>query len=161
MIGGSQSASTDPDIQKKGQNIITAGLFVQIVSFGIFVFCGATFHYKITKRPTAASTTPSIPWQKHLVALYITSALIFGRCIFRVVMFIQGSSGSIASSEVLFYIFDSIFVFAVMIIFNIVHPSEVAALLRGTGPIAWRGQIEQQAIPSHQNEDAICLQSRK
>ena len=61
-------------------------------------------------------------------------------------MYIQGADGSISSSEALFYIFDFIPVFVVMVAFIIVHPSEVRALLHGVGRIAWQGKVDQASI---------------
>ena len=153
--------STDPNTAKLGEHIIDAGLFIQIFAFGTFVVCGLVFHYRITKRPTVASATPSSPWRKHMYTLYITSLLVFARCIFRVVMFLQGSSGSASTSEVLFYIFDSICIFIVMATFNLVHPSEVRALLRGSGRVAWRGFLQHQSLPSRQSDSEVELRVRK
>ena len=50
---------------------------------------------------------------------------------FRVAEFIQGNDGFILSHEWFLYLFDSILMLGVMLIFNAVHPSEVKALLRG------------------------------
>ena len=76
-------------------------------------------------------------------------------------MFLQGPNGSASNSEVLFYIFDSILIFIVMAAFNLVHPSEVGALLRGSGRIAWYGPLEKQGLPSRQGEDEVELWNRK
>ena len=141
-IGGGFVTSTNPNTIKIGQYIIDAGLFVQIISFGIFLVTALTFQFRIEKHPTQKSADSSIPWRKHMYILYMSSCLIFGRCIFRVAEFLQGVNGTISSSETLFYIFDSLFVFIVMVSFNIVHPSEVRAYLHGSGRIAWRGHFE-------------------
>ena len=61
-------------------------------------------------------------------------------------MYIQGADGSISSSEALFYIFDFIPVFVVMMAFIVIHPSEVRALLHGAGRIAWQGKVDQAGI---------------
>ena len=57
-------------------------------------------------------------------------------------MFIQGSDGSISSSEVALYICESLFVFTVMALFNVVNPGEVSALLRAEDSNAWGGNLK-------------------
>lgn len=155
--GGILGAAKDPDKISLGQHIIETGIFVQIFAFATFVAVSVIFYRKITQRPTIASVSPTNPWKKHLYILFATSFLIFIRCIFRVIMYIQGEDGSISSSEVLFYIFDSCFIFTVMVSFNIVHPSEVRAMLHGEGRIAWRGRYQGPKLPSQPGPDGFSL----
>ena len=72
-------------------------------------------------------------------------------------MYLQGTDGSIERSEVLFYLFDFLFVFTVMVFFNVVHPSEVRALLNGEGRLAWGGSVEKRGSPLHQDESDLEL----
>lgn len=72
-----------------------------------------------------------MPWQKHIVALYIGSLLILVRSIFRVVEYLQGWQGYILSHEIFLYIFDACLMFAVMLIFNWIHPSEIRSGIKG------------------------------
>jgi hypothetical protein len=44
-----------------------------------------------------------------------------------------GNDGYLISHEVYLYIFDALLMFFVMVIFAIVHPSEINAELRGPG----------------------------
>lgn len=53
------------------------------------------------------------------------------RSIFRVVEYIMGNAGYLLRHEYYLYIFDAVFMFGVMVVFNAVHPSEVQALLKG------------------------------
>jgi hypothetical protein len=114
-----------------GQDIIVGGLFVQIIFFGCFLLVAVLFQTRIRKAPTPASVSDLIPWRKHLTALYAASVLILIRSVFRVAEFIQGNNGFILSHEWFLYLFDSVLMLGVMLIFNVVHPSEVKALLRG------------------------------
>lgn len=117
------------DAQKTGENVILGGLFVQIVFFGFFLFSAMLFQRRVTRDPTPASVDASIPWKKHLYALYSSSILILIRSIFRVVEYIQGWDGYLLSKEVYIYVFDGLLMFAMMVIFVIIHPSEVNCLL--------------------------------
>lgn len=53
------------------------------------------------------------------------------RSIFRVVEYLQGFNGYILKHEAFLYIFDASLMLLVMVIFVMIHPSEVNALLKG------------------------------
>jgi hypothetical protein len=99
---------------------------------------------------SSSSTTPmsavlsqaalsELPWKRHLLNLYFTSALIMIRSIFRVVEYIGGNAGYLLSHEVFLYFFDATLMLFVMVSFNWVHPSRVTDAyqkrLRGGSPI--------------------------
>lgn len=119
--------------QKIGQNVILAGLFVQLIGFGLFILVAILFHVRITKVPTSRILNSRIPWQKHIYVLYLTSILIFVRSIVRIIEYLQGWDGHILSHEWYLYVFDATLMFLVMIALNVVHPSEITAYLKG-GP---------------------------
>ena len=116
---------------RNGQHVVIGGLVLQIIFFGFFVVVAAVFNLRINKVPTARSASSSVPWKRHIHALYYASSLIMLRSIFRVVEYVQGNDGYIMSHEVFLYIFDSVLMLGVMILLNVVHPSEIYALLRG------------------------------
>lgn len=66
-----------------------------------------------------------------MTSLYIVSVLIFIRSIVRVAEYCQGHNGSIMSNEAFLYVFDALVMWLAMCCMNWVHPSEVAALIRG------------------------------
>ena len=43
----------------------------------------------------------------------------------------MGNDSSLMRHEFFLYIFDAVLMFGVMVVFNVVHPSEVNALLKG------------------------------
>lgn len=43
----------------------------------------------------------------------------------------QGHTGHLLQHEWFLYVFDACLMFGVMVVFNVVHPSEVNALLKG------------------------------
>ena len=92
---------------------------------------GLIFHYRMLGAPTARALDPNISWKKHLNALYGASVLIMVRSIFRVVEYIQGYDGYLLQHEWYLYVFDAVLMLAVMVLFNVVHPSEVKAMLKG------------------------------
>ncbi|KAF2189662.1 RTA1-domain-containing protein [Zopfia rhizophila CBS 207.26] len=121
-------ADGDADKRKLGENVILGGLFVQIFFFGFFVV--VAFIFQIRGRPHLAHLSPSLPWAKHIYVLYSTSTLILVRSVFRVVEYIQGNDGYLLRNEVFLYIFDAILMLAVMVIMNVVHPGDIARLLK-------------------------------
>ncbi|GAB7366757.1 hypothetical protein MBLNU230_g0711t2 [Neophaeotheca triangularis] len=132
--GGLMSQAENADM---GSNIVVAGLFVQIVFFGGFVITSTIFHVRLNRKPTNKSMTT--PWKKHMLGMYIISILIFVRSIVRVVEFIQGFDGYIISREWYLYIFDALVMWIAMVVMNLIHPSEVAAHIRGSGIASKRG----------------------
>lgn len=53
------------------------------------------------------------------------------RSLFRIIEYLQGFSGYLLSHEVYLYIFDAVLMLVVMVLFNVLHPSEVVASVRG------------------------------
>ncbi|KAL4994134.1 RTA1 like protein-domain-containing protein [Aspergillus recurvatus] len=115
--------------QQTGENIIVGGLFVQIIFFGFFVICSFIFQRRISSNATALGNASTTPWLKHLYALYGSSILILIRSIFRVVEYLQGWDGSLLRNEAFIYVFDALLMWLVLVIFVIIHPSEVNCLL--------------------------------
>ena len=130
--GGIQAAGT-LELFEIGEKVIIAGLFVQIVVFSFFVVTAASFH----KRRLSAGPAPgSVPWRRHLTVLYVVSAIILVRSIFRVVEYLQGNNGYLISHEIFLYIFDAILMAAVMAIFLVWYVDDLVpsqGLKRGSG----------------------------
>ncbi|KAF8851416.1 RTA1 domain protein [Acephala macrosclerotiorum] len=145
LAGGTQSNLST------GSHIITGGLFVQLLFFGCFIAVAVHFGLAMHKMPTSTSRT--VPWRKHLITLYVASILIMVRSVFRVVEYIQGFDGYILEHEVFLYIFDAVLMFAVMVIFNMVHPSEVTALMDG-GKKATNGWKMERVVGWHQRAES-------
>ncbi|KAL2798571.1 RTA1 like protein-domain-containing protein [Aspergillus keveii] len=117
------------DSQEMGENIIVGGLFVQIAFFGFFVICTFIFQRRISGNATALGNASTTPWLKHLWALYGSSILILIRSIFRVVEYLQGWDGYLLRNEAFIYVFDALLMWLVLVIFVVIHPSEVNCLL--------------------------------
>lgn len=116
-----------------GENVIIGGLIVQIAFFTCFVVVAGLFHRRMARLPTRKALAEALPWAKHLRVLYAGSALIWVRCVFRIVEYAQGNDGYLISHEVYLYIFDASLMALVMALFAIWHPSEVTALIRRRG----------------------------
>jgi RTA1 like protein len=124
MAGHSASA------YHNGSHIVVAGLLVQALFFACFLTVAILFDLSVHRAPTPASKSLT-PWRKHLKTLYFASSLIMIRSIFRVVEYIMGNDGYLLRHEYYLYVFDAVLMWGVMVVFNVVHPSEVNALLKG------------------------------
>lgn len=116
--GGIQSAGT-LEMYDMGEKIIIAGLFVQIAVFGFFVVTALLFHSRMLKNSHAGTSQGPVAWKRHLYVLYVTSALILIRSIFRVVEYLQGNGGYLISHEVFIYVMDALLMAIVMAIFAV------------------------------------------
>lgn len=116
--GGIQSAGT-LEMYDMGEKIIIAGLFVQIAVFGFFVVTALLFHSRMLKNSPAGTSQGPVAWKRHLYVLYVTSALILIRSIFRVVEYLQGNDGYLISHEVFIYVMDALLMAIVMAIFAV------------------------------------------
>ncbi|KAH6879863.1 RTA1 like protein-domain-containing protein [Thelonectria olida] len=128
--GGYQSAGSLEALDN-GAKVIIAGLFVQLICFGVFIVIAVTFDRSIRRSPTGSSHM--VPWKKHMMVLYIASMLIMVRSVFRAVEYLQGFDGYLLKHEVYLYIFDAVLMFLVMVLFNWIHPAEIAAILSQRG----------------------------
>lgn len=127
LAGGGSSIKT-------GENLIMAGLAFQLIFFFLFIVAGALFHARVRGNPT--EKCKRYPYEKHLWNLYIVSVLIFVRCLVRLIEYGQGWQGYIITHEVFLYIFDALLMWLSMAAMFYPHPSEVAAINRGSGKYA-------------------------
>ena len=122
---------TVKDPKSAARCIILSGLAIQLISFGFFMVVTMRFFARVRKQPTQASNSPDIPWVRQIIALFTASILIFIRSVFRVVEYVQGEDGYIFRHEIYLYIFDAALMLAVVLLFNVIHPSEITAYING------------------------------
>ena len=111
-----------------GQNVILGGLFLQLIFFGLFIVVSAVFQIRLQKRPTPLAMSLDNPWRQRMTVLYLASALIMIRSIFRVIEYLQGNAGYILRHEIFLYLFDAVLMLGVMVLLNIKHPGRIAAM---------------------------------
>jgi hypothetical protein len=155
MGGGGIQAAGTLELLHTGEKIIIAGLFLQLLFFGFFIVVAGLFHFRLkranvasfykerssghghSRLRSAASTAPihspslsiqQLPWERHMYTLYVASALIMFRSVFRVVEYLQGNNGYLLRHELFLYIFDALLMLAVMVLFNMNHPAQVTDL---------------------------------
>jgi RTA1 like protein len=141
MTGGGVQATGSLSSMKTGENIILAGLWLQIVFFGFFVVCSTIFHIRCIRKPTTASVSSDVPWQRMLVMLYTVSGLILVRSLFRVIEYIQGNAGYLLRTEWPIYVFDALLMAITMGIFLVWHPGFLREKLKPVGQAGF-GELE-------------------
>ncbi|OOF90142.1 hypothetical protein ASPCADRAFT_20587, partial [Aspergillus carbonarius ITEM 5010] len=113
-----------------GSHIIVGGLVIQVLFFGFFIISTAIFHHRMDQSPTPYSLSSGIDWRRLIWVLYSASVLILVRSIYRLIEYVQGFSGYLISHEAYLYVFDALLMFVVMLLFHVVHPSELNAWLK-------------------------------
>lgn len=126
--GGGIMSGKAANAQNLGKTIIMVGLWIQVVFFGFFVIVALFFQRRGRAHLQAISAT--VPWKRYMYALYATSGLILVRSAFRIVEYTQGNAGYLLRHEVFLYVFDGLLMFAVMVIMNVIHPGDIAPMLK-------------------------------
>ena len=101
---------------KLGENIILCGLVLQILIFAFFVVIAGSWHVRLARQPTAASS--DIPWQKLMLILYLCSMCITLRNVYRVIEYAMGQDGYLLTHEWPLYFFDFLLM-AIMLVVSL------------------------------------------
>ncbi|KAJ0422029.1 RTA1 like protein-domain-containing protein [Aspergillus carlsbadensis] len=113
-------ANSDPkesaDAQKTGQNIILAGLGLQVAVFVIFALCAVIFHMRVSSARFRGHVDPALRLGFMLGTLYATSLLITVRNAFRFVEYVEGQDGYLLSHEWPMYALDIVLMAVIMAI---------------------------------------------
>lgn len=120
--GGLLAASDSQSSQDLGNTIILLGLGVQVVFFSGFMVVTALFHLRINRRPTVKSRNSLAPWKPQIRVLYLVSALIMVRSVFRMIEYAQGHNGALLKKEIYVYLLDALLMIIVAGIFAFYHP---------------------------------------
>lgn len=114
--------------QGKAVDLVAGGLIFQLVAFIIFMLLAWKIHFRLNREPTEISS--QMHWRKYFWALYVTSMLVLVRNLVRVMEFLQGSDGTVASHEAYLYIFDAVPMFLVVAIMAAVYPGRLMKAAR-------------------------------
>jgi hypothetical protein len=118
------SSTTNFEAAKTGQNILLAGLGVNLVSFAIFCLQLFYFDYRTRKSPPTfrSGSLCEKGWRQFFYVLYLSSFLVLIRQIYRVIEFAQGFTGYLAVHEIYFYIFDTLLILIAGAVYVICFP---------------------------------------
>ncbi|KAE8370391.1 putative RTA1 domain protein [Aspergillus caelatus] len=125
-----QASSTGLSVTGHGaaaKAVVLLGLFIQLISFGLFGVVAAVFYRRILKSPTSECFNSNVQWESSLHMLFTVSALIMIRSIFRVIEYWSGESAYLLQHEWPMYVFDSVPMLVVMTLFYVRYPSRIQA----------------------------------
>lgn len=91
---------------KLAQNIILAGLGLQVILFGLFALCAVTFHIRIVSKNLGTTIAPHIRFTTMMLSLYLCSVLVTVRNIYRLLEYSQGQGGYLQVHEWPTYVLD-------------------------------------------------------
>ena len=116
--------------QGQAVNFIAGGLGFQLAAFVVFILLAWRIHGKLSREATFLSTR--VVWKPYFCILYITSLLVLVRNLVRIVEFVQGEEGTIASHEAFLYVFDAWPMFMVLLGLAVFYPGR---LLKATSAL--------------------------
>ncbi|KAJ4137285.1 hypothetical protein NW768_002867 [Fusarium equiseti] len=113
-----------------GKIIVIVGLIAQIILFLAFVTICVVFHRRFRAHLRRSDALVEVRWESYLNMLYITSAFILIRNIFRVVEFIMDKDGYLMQKEWPTFVFDAVLMFLVMVAFYVWYPGNLTSTSR-------------------------------
>ncbi|BFZ64824.1 hypothetical protein YB2330_005977 [Saitoella coloradoensis] len=109
LLSVDQGSSTLAQINaayEKGNNVLMAGLAVNLASFAIFCLQITYFDIHTRRHPSS----PRKSWRPFLYVLYTSCFFVLVRQIYRVIEFSQGWTGYLPTHEAYFYGFDTLMI---------------------------------------------------
>ncbi|KAK2026595.1 RTA1 like protein [Colletotrichum zoysiae] len=131
-VGGGIAASTpldNPDMIDVGTNILVAGLSIQVACLFAFSACSLEFLWRVRKNPEMRNPeftdlVNSKRFKMFLIALFVATACLFVRTVFRSVELSEGFSGKLANQEVEFMVLDGVMIILACLFLSIWHPGQ-------------------------------------
>jgi hypothetical protein len=128
VIGTVTLAYGGSNQQQKATNLVAGGLIFQLVAFVVFALLALRIHLLLNRKPTDVSS--QLHWRKYFWMLYIASGLVLLRNLVRIIEFVQGNEGSIATHETFLYVFDAVPIFLVILLFTVFYPGRLTKAAR-------------------------------
>jgi hypothetical protein len=119
--GASKMSNTRLSVHVRltGEDLVKAALILQACTFAVFIGILATWHFRVQK---AGLLKQRKELQYVCSQLYISSALITARCVYRIIKFFQGYTGPVYTHETYFYIFDASLMLLNSWLLEFLHP---------------------------------------
>ncbi|KAF4499193.1 Rtm1p [Fusarium agapanthi] len=111
--------------QNSGENVILAGLALQVVILVIFLICAGVFHARLAKRGLIGGINPRLYLVAMLGELYTCAMLILFRNVFRLVEFGLGDDGYLQAHEWPIFVLDILLMAMVMALALSWYPADL------------------------------------
>jgi hypothetical protein len=102
-----------------GNALTKAGLLLQVICFALFLVLAAVFQGRAIKKGVCSKNIRTV-----LFVLYISTAIVSARCIYRIVEFFEYGSGPLSRSEAYFWVFEASIMFVNTAMLNVWHPGK-------------------------------------
>ncbi|EXJ79695.1 hypothetical protein A1O3_07977 [Capronia epimyces CBS 606.96] len=123
VVGGSMIASGNtPAKINRGRNVVLTGLALQLTTFGFFVVAALRLLVLLRTRLRTIPLPQERNWPLFLVMVNVANVLILIRTTLRLVEYAMGNSNYLLNHEWYFYVFDSVLMFFVVLVFIVFHP---------------------------------------
>ncbi|KAM5341501.1 hypothetical protein ACJ41O_014532 [Fusarium nematophilum] len=124
QIGGSLVQVTgNLKVMKIGDHVVLGGLIFQLVVLAVYLGLVVAFYRRADQGTTYAGR-----WKPYVWMLAVSVVAIWVRNLVRAIEFAQGFHGFISENEAMLYVLDAFLMFAVMVLFLVLHPGR---LMRG------------------------------
>ncbi|KAF9739915.1 hypothetical protein PMIN06_010027 [Paraphaeosphaeria minitans] len=127
MQAGGGGMMAQVSMAKTGQTIMLIGLFIQLFFFSFFLIISLVFWKRMRSSPKAFQVVQhgKYSWSALLKLLLSAAVIIILRCIFRIMEFGQGHDGYLTSHEVYMYLFDTVPMLVVQVMFHFLYAADV------------------------------------
>ncbi|KAH6683578.1 RTA1 like protein-domain-containing protein [Plectosphaerella plurivora] len=115
--GSSSGMSIIENLANIGKLLMVTGLVFHILLFIFFIIVAGVFHRRMLSDHSTPNGVANGQWEVTMRMLYCVSALIIFRSVFRAIEHVMGLDGYLLSNEWPLYVFDSIPMLLVMVIF--------------------------------------------
>ncbi|KAJ4361248.1 hypothetical protein N0V95_002066 [Ascochyta clinopodiicola] len=155
---GMKSTGSKINFSLLGQWVVIGGLIIQIIIFGLFCVTAFKFHKRFAEGVVA---TVWHEWKQMMHMLYIVSGLIMVRSLFRVVEYVTGADGYLMTHEWPLYLFDTVLMLGVLVLFYFYHPSRIPGLTRGKQSSVRITAMDEEMNPGRNHEIVYQLEEQQ
>lgn len=99
-----------------GEKVVIAGLALQVATFVIFLVAAIDVHVHVNRASHVERNISHDAWKEMLCGLYILSALVLFRCVFRLIEYTMGNAAYLISHEWTLYTFDGVPMLVVLVL---------------------------------------------
>lgn len=123
VAGGSMIASADTHSKATtGRNVVLVGLALQLATFGFFVVAAVRLMVMLRTRLLNVALPRERNWPLFLFMVNVANVLILIRTALRLIEYALGDTNYLLDNEWFFYVFDSVLMFLVVLVFIAFHP---------------------------------------
>ena len=123
-LGASLMGTMQLSFALAGEKVVIAGLALQVATIVAFLIAAIDFHIRMHRASVTVNDTERDTWKKMLHVLYLLSALVLFRCVFRLIEYATGNAAYLISHEWTLYVFDGVPMFTVLVLLLVWQPKE-------------------------------------